>query len=375
MTERHAPAPQKSRLAIIAASAGQLERTCGHVIQLALKRNNAVLCAAPGLPIGVAADGPFQGASLTNVVDRLEAGVTSHLPARSETLKSAVADWRPDTILACGLDALPLARQAARQIRLDRIACVLFEEPAIETKGAVQRLWATRKINGAMKQCFAVIVADNDQIGACRAIGVALPRSPVTVIPGPGVDLTRVASSQLPGIGNGIRVFVDSDSPYDDQSETLAAIETALAATAGKLTLVAAPPSTAPSRKVGDDTPANTSETEWFGEPFVRALHDAHIHVQLHARQTFPTALMCALAVGRPILARDTPALRTTVDERVNGVLLPSAEPGAVAAGIRDVLNRPDLLASMARASRAKAARRFDAARLSGAVLDALMMR
>jgi len=373
MTQRHTPARQKSRLAIIAASAEQLERLCGHLIQTALKRNNAVLCAAPGLPIGVAGDGPFRGASLTNVIDRLKPGAEPELPHTSENLKSAVAEWRPDTILACGFDALPLAWQAARQIRLDRIACLLFDRPEITASGAFQRLWTTRKIRSALKHCFTVIIADTAQGDACRAIGVPLPQTGTTVIPGPGIDLADIASKELPDFDEGFRVSVDTGQPPAQQRETVRAIEAELGTSIGQITFAAPTTfsSAEPSAEIDTTATLNPPRTAQI----VEDLCNAHIHVQLAAPQVLPSALMCALSVGRPILALDTPAHRTAIDERVNGVLLPSAEPRAIAAGIRDILEKPHLLTSMGRASHAKAERRFDAARLSGAVLDALMLQ
>ena len=83
---------------------------------------------------------------------------------------------------------------------------------------------------------------------------------------------------------------------------------------------------------------------------------------------------MTALAIGRPLLALDTPAHRRLIDERVNGVLLPSPDADAIVAGAASLLRRPDLFPSMARASRAKAERHFDASAFATRILDTLQL-
>ena len=63
---------------------------------------------------------------------------------------------------------------------------------------------------------------------------------------------------------------------------------------------------------------------------------------------------------GVPIITTDARGCRETVDERVNGCLVPIGDANALAEAINSFLRRPDLLPAMARASRQKAIRLFD---------------
>jgi glycosyltransferase involved in cell wall biosynthesis len=85
-----------------------------------------------------------------------------------------------------------------------------------------------------------------------------------------------------------------------------------------------------------------------------------------------PQPILEALATGRPIVTTNTSGCRETVDERVNGCLVPPGDPAALVAGIESILKRPDLIPHLARASRAKAERRFDERAATAAMMVAL---
>ena len=85
-----------------------------------------------------------------------------------------------------------------------------------------------------------------------------------------------------------------------------------------------------------------------------------------------PGAVLEAMSMGRPIITTDTPGCRDTVDERVNGCLVPPGNPEALAEAMQSFLRRPELIAAMARASRMKAERRFDQRPVVAALMDVL---
>jgi glycosyltransferase involved in cell wall biosynthesis len=79
-----------------------------------------------------------------------------------------------------------------------------------------------------------------------------------------------------------------------------------------------------------------------------------------------------ALAMGRPVITTNAPGCRDTVDERVNGCLVSPGDPAALAAAMQTFLKRPDLIPHLARASRAKAERRFDATAVNATLIQIL---
>jgi glycosyltransferase involved in cell wall biosynthesis len=60
------------------------------------------------------------------------------------------------------------------------------------------------------------------------------------------------------------------------------------------------------------------------------------------------------------------------VREGTNGILVPPGDPAALASAMARVLLRPDLIPSMARASRSLAESRFDSRRINEQLLTAL---
>ena len=73
-----------------------------------------------------------------------------------------------------------------------------------------------------------------------------------------------------------------------------------------------------------------------------------------------PRTVLEAMAVGRPIVTTDTRGCRDTVDEVVNGCLVPIRDWSALADGMEFFIKHPDLIAPMGLASRQKVERLFD---------------
>jgi glycosyltransferase involved in cell wall biosynthesis len=87
-----------------------------------------------------------------------------------------------------------------------------------------------------------------------------------------------------------------------------------------------------------------------------------------------PHALLQAMAAGRPLIATDIAGSRETIDEMVNGTLVPPRDPTALAGAFRRFLKHRALLPAMARASRTKAARGFASAGVNARIMEALKL-
>lgn len=77
-------------------------------------------------------------------------------------------------------------------------------------------------------------------------------------------------------------------------------------------------------------------------------------------REGVPKAVIEATAVGRPIITTDSVGCRDTVDEGVNGLLVPPKDPVALAEAIEKLHLDPARRLDMGRASRKKAEMEFD---------------
>ncbi|KNH15847.1 hypothetical protein ACU18_15590 [Arthrobacter sp. ZBG10] len=69
-------------------------------------------------------------------------------------------------------------------------------------------------------------------------------------------------------------------------------------------------------------------------------------------RSVTPLKPVEAMACARPVVATDLPALREIVEPGVTGLLTEPGNPGALAAGLRTLLNDPGLAAELGRAGR-----------------------
>jgi glycosyltransferase involved in cell wall biosynthesis len=191
---------------------------------------------------------------------------------------------------------------------------------------------------------------------------------PIVTIPGAGVDLAAFAPQPLPRLDAGL-VFLMT-APLERRRGVLtfaaAARQVAAQAPGTRFRLLGEPV------EVSDIAPGDLARLggclERLGTAGDRptpaehlaALAAAHVFVYPALAEGMPQPVLEALAAGRPVIAADVPGARETVDERVNGILVPLDDPDALAAAMLSFVSHPELVASAGRASRLKAERRFD---------------
>jgi glycosyltransferase involved in cell wall biosynthesis len=88
-------------------------------------------------------------------------------------------------------------------------------------------------------------------------------------------------------------------------------------------------------------------------------------------REGFPRSVMEAAAMGLPCVVTDIRGCRQCVEHEVNGLLVPARDANALAAALERLLRSPEDRARMGAASRQKALREFDEARIIAAILGA----
>lgn len=89
-------------------------------------------------------------------------------------------------------------------------------------------------------------------------------------------------------------------------------------------------------------------------------------------REGTPRSVLEALATGRPVVVTDVPGCRETVVDGDNGLLVRPFDARALADGIERLLSDPASLPRMARRSRALAESKYDARKVSAAMLTAM---
>lgn len=72
-----------------------------------------------------------------------------------------------------------------------------------------------------------------------------------------------------------------------------------------------------------------------------------------------PKSLIEACAIGRPIITTQSIGCKDTVDDCINGFLIPTKDAETLASKLRVLIDNPEIRVSMGKASRAKAEREF----------------
>ncbi len=89
-------------------------------------------------------------------------------------------------------------------------------------------------------------------------------------------------------------------------------------------------------------------------------LSEASVYVLPSYREGTPRTVLEAMATGRPIITSDAPGCRETVEENVNGFLVPARDPKALAAAMEQFIKEPKLIKQMGAASRKIAEEKYD---------------
>jgi glycosyltransferase involved in cell wall biosynthesis len=91
-----------------------------------------------------------------------------------------------------------------------------------------------------------------------------------------------------------------------------------------------------------------------------------------------PVSVLEAMAAGRPVVATDIPGTREAVEHGISGLLVPPANPGALASAIRAVTRDPTLADRLAKGGAQRVRARFGAesmVRRNEAIYDELLER
>lgn len=356
-------------LAIVAEKPQALEENCGLLVRAALSHGFVVSCLAPGFPAGRANGGVLNGAFLQPI--EVRAGDSA--PLKSRLAHASIASFccarQPDAIIACSIAVLPaMSGNLAGPAGSPKISCLITPADEIDVhEGSWWRRW---ELPYKLAHCETIFTSDWRLYSAFCQNQSLMKKSKVVLTPGPGCDLEALQMQELPS-GDLVVALLDNDNPgflkeFSDTARQLFSPSRNLKFIVARRACY-----------------ATDVDHEQGGEPWLEyrtytlnreidVIAPAHIIVLGPTRMPYPAPLMSALATGRPLIAKDTPAMRDAIDEVVNGVLVATGETKSLDSAMKLLLRRPDLLASMGRASRVKAERRFDTREINAAVLAQL---
>ena len=291
---------------------------------------------------------------------------------------------RPDVVLVYQIKAMLLAPLAAKLARVGHVVALVnglgavFDEHGF---GATAKARLARLAYGLSLRGVDEIVFQNaDDPELLRARHLLSPRARWRVVPGTGVDLAKLRPAPPhPGaptftlisrllVSKGIRELV------------------------GAARLVRARFPEARFRLVGqleaEGHPDGVRRAEldgWiaeglidyagFSDDIAGVLAATTVFVlPSYYREGIPRTNLEALAVARPIVTTDWVGCRETVEDGVNGFLVPPRDVRALADRMERYLRDPALVAAHGRAGRALAEQRFDVRAVNQRMLEALQL-
>lgn len=208
--------------------------------------------------------------------------------------------------------------------------------------------WLLRRPN------TTVLVQNPDDYAVVAKL--AVPKKNIALIPGSGVDVEFLAPMPEPAgiftvafVGRllddkGVRTLVHA---HELLAQRGIAIRTLLAGEPDPSN-----PASIPQRVLDDWRRLPGLELLGHIEDIRRVWEQAHIAVLPSRREGLPKSLLEAAACGRALVATDVPGCREIARNGINGLLVPSDDPGALANAIELLMNDGTLRDKFARASR-----------------------
>ncbi len=85
-----------------------------------------------------------------------------------------------------------------------------------------------------------------------------------------------------------------------------------------------------------------------------------------------PRSILEVMSMGRPIITTDTPGCRETVEDGVNGFLVPVRNSEALAEAMERFILDPDLTRKMGKESRRIAEEKYDVHKVNKVIIEAM---
>ena len=372
------------RFALVAPSLESAVMSRFQLLSEIHRRGHRIMCLAPQ-----AAD-PKQA---THLFGRLAAIEAEYRPISFKTqgfglfngarvhkaLKTPLADWQPDCVLSYGHEALVHGVAAAKHARVARVVSLCSDLPDFLKPTVDASVWPSRlAVRLALALSDRVVFHNRDHLDVMRAERLVPAGTGCDVVAGGGVDVETQDALVLPDLSSGVVFLMAArlEAIRGVVDYIQAARRVSAHARAVKFVLLGLPAR-------NENQSINVAMLGFKGQEYEvldsgvdlrKALSDAHVFVYPSHSEGMPASILEALCAGRPVITTDTPGCRDTIDETVNGYLVPRGDVGALVEAMEAILKRPDLVPSMARAARLKAERRFDVRDVNQALITALAL-
>jgi glycosyltransferase involved in cell wall biosynthesis len=370
------PAHRK-RAAVIAPSAGALTGGCYGLIYDMVNRGHRVFTFAPELSNKDLRLLSHIGAEAYSLPPQL---ALRDKYRRMRELSTILTDADPDTVLIQTARSGVTSVAAAKIARVPQIVTVVPGLGPAFMEGASASAWGERQ---AMKVVYRTVFNWSDAVifHSVHDRKYSLDHNLLSkskihfAVGGWGEDLMRNAQRALPPLDRGV-LFVMA-APLDRYQGVIEYCEAAQAVRLKSRRarfFLASTPGETPSLLSAEDLRPYRDAVQYIGpvEDAGPVLSRCHVLVAPSYGHGAPRPLSQALAAGRPIITTETRSCRDFVIQGVSGYRVAVRDPASLARGMMQLLQRPDLIPSMAQESRRLALRLFDMNSVNTLLLEAL---
>ncbi len=372
------PSPTRRKRAAIAAPSGAaLTGVCGGLIRDMLQRGHRVLAFAPALSSKDLRQLAQMGAEAYSLPAQL-AFLDKY--RRMRELSTILADAYPDVVLVQSARNGATSVAAAKMARIPKVVTIVPELGPAFMEGAGASAWGERQ---AMKAMYRAIFAWSDSVifhsphdrDYVRDRNLLSKSKLHYIVGGWGEDLRRTVQRELPPLDRGLLFLMAA--PLDRLQGVIEYCEAAKAvrqkSRRARFFLASTPGSMVSPLSAADLKPYREF-IQYIGpvDDAVSAIARCHVIVAPSYGNGAPRSVYQALATGRPLIATDTRSCRDFVRQGLNGYRVAVRDAGSIARAATQILQRPDLLPSMAQESRRLALRFCDVNSVNTLILETL---
>ena len=361
---------QAQRIAFVAQSAGALFENHRRFLEALHARGCELCLLAPKIEPKLATQFSALGGSYVAFQPELSTWWPFGSRGVVKDLAKHLADWSTDAVAGIGYPWIWLAARAGKWAKIPKVVSIVEQWPDAgnDSSKAFGNSEHDQLTQGLQASTHVVVHNKEIERGLNGHEAISSGALSLVCVPGGGVDLSEVSCQPLPSLDKTVTFGMSARLEAGSGVMVFGRAAEAVLQVCGSD--VAFRLAYQPGKVENDDTAiaAETLEpladvmsiTELDGrQSELEETARCHVFVYPSAHEGMPRSVLQALAVGRPVIASSGAGCRETVDERVNGCLIADRDARGLAKAMKSFVDRPELLPSMARASRQKAERHF----------------
>jgi glycosyltransferase involved in cell wall biosynthesis len=351
---------------IFGSHGGSLVHFRGQLIQQMVRRGHEVIAVAPGIDerleglirdLGAEPVALEFGRASLNLFEALRTG---------RRIRKLFREVRPDVLIAYAIKPIVLGVPAARASRVPRIVTLVTGLGYAFTEGReLARLFSRASATLLYRRAFTssdmVLFQNEDDRADFKRLRILPSRTTTGLVNGSGVDIDYFSPSPPPSAASFLMIArLVGDKGLREFAEASRRLK--LLHPEVRISLIGGM-DTEPHAI----TPEELQNFISWGIDYLGPQSDVRPFIERHGvyvlpsyREGTPRSVLEALAMGRAVITTDTAGCRQTVDDGVNGLLVPPRDPEALLKAMLRFVDNPQLLEPMGAASRLKAEQKYD---------------